>query len=529
MELRDGLSSWNVRSLFEIYPYDDRGPHGSRQFLIQPPTKQKQIQHYAALELDLSMDGNSELLVFEWIEHSWRGFNYAVRIFPSSQRDETKELLKAGTSIFSEHFENGVLLAEALWAPPLFVETASGIVYVDFPGWPDVLHRVTSSGAIQVCEVETLPEVRLGPAGFIELPEPDLSEILRSLYPSESDMPATISETLNATTSSVQAPPHLSKLLHNAYLSQGREQCGGTLHSHQTLQRSSAQNILNFVFRPWALPKPTNSRHTISKALQNWSYTDPWSRRVFLNILNAYALASAELKHRLQNEYDFEGSETLLSDAADQLLYRVLGLHYAFPSSRGEAKQFAPLSPRLETIQSIYEGRVSPEDIESRTSDTNPDYANVTDPELLLAALDQPTLLRVLIRLGSDANATNRFGKTPLMYAAQLNYFETAALLLNHDADVNAQTSTGDTESCNPFPQIGSRTALTYALENASADMIQLLLEAGARAPKMLGDTPTMDLLSMNTRLSSSEREQFRLLLKPVFHPVTPAGGPAAE
>lgn len=56
---------------------------------------------------------------------------------------------------------------------------------------------------------------------------------------------------------------------------------------------------------------------------------------------------------------------------------------------------------------------------------------------------------------------------TPLMEAAQEGHLELVRYLLESNADVHAQTQTGD-------------TALTYACENGHTDVADLLLEFGA-------------------------------------------------
>ena len=76
-----------------------------------------------------------------------------------------------------------------------------------------------------------------------------------------------------------------------------------------------------------------------------------------------------------------------------------------------------------------------------------------------------------------DPNAPNFFRKTPLMSAAQADQVESARWLLEHGAQVNAETFA-------PSQQLkhDGRTALMYAAQRGSLGMIQLLLHAGADA-----------------------------------------------
>lgn len=69
-----------------------------------------------------------------------------------------------------------------------------------------------------------------------------------------------------------------------------------------------------------------------------------------------------------------------------------------------------------------------------------------------------------LIKAGADIELG---ASTPLMEAAQEGHLDLVKYLLDAQADVHAQTQTGD-------------TALTYACENGHTDVADLLLQFGA-------------------------------------------------
>jgi ankyrin repeat protein/mono/diheme cytochrome c family protein len=85
--------------------------------------------------------------------------------------------------------------------------------------------------------------------------------------------------------------------------------------------------------------------------------------------------------------------------------------------------------------------------------------------------------VRLLLDHGAQANATNMFGATPLMAAAAAGDLESARLLLERGADINARPNmNGD-----GFIWGGGRTPLMWAAFNGDQALVKLLLERGAK------------------------------------------------
>jgi hypothetical protein len=117
------------------------------------------------------------------------------------------------------------------------------------------------------------------------------------------------------------------------------------------------------------------------------------------------------------------------------------------------------------------------------------------DEPLVTDALEHPTTLRALLDLGLDPNEIGASGRTPLMAAARLDLVEAADILLAHGAAVNTEAgdavtqtdSTGDPLCMKGDMAVSDspgRTALSYAAELGSLEMVRLLLDHGAKAAR---------------------------------------------
>ncbi len=111
-----------------------------------------------------------------------------------------------------------------------------------------------------------------------------------------------------------------------------------------------------------------------------------------------------------------------------------------------------------------------------------PDFEAGREPAIIYA-LGQPGLIKTLLAASAPINAANDFGKTALMYAAQDSDLDSTIVLLENAADVNLLTS--QLKVCG-FDVHFVRTALDYAIQSGSQEMIDLLREHGAMTAEEL-------------------------------------------
>lgn len=290
-----------------------------------------------------------------------------------------------------------------------------------------------------------------------------------------------------------------------------------------TIRFAYAKNqdyILNQAFLD-VVPKEVK-QYRLKYPYEAWSYQSLETRKAFLEIKEFYLKAQQSLMAYYQNVRHFSPEKS--SRLTEYVLF-----NYPF-GTRGETDEI-PLTLRTLMIEgkSLDEVNnfISRADFRAQQKKQTNEYENAP---LIHIAVQKPAYLKALFDLTrnmqpteqeeydvvSDVNARNNINKTPLMVAAQFNLLESAQMLLQAGADINAVTQTEEY-----FGLLrDNRTALMYAAENADLQMIQLLLNNGA--DKNMHDTRgyrAVDYLmgfasgQYNNKLSEEEFKQALKLL----------------
>ncbi|QFU23185.1 ankyrin repeat domain-containing protein [Shewanella eurypsychrophilus] len=98
---------------------------------------------------------------------------------------------------------------------------------------------------------------------------------------------------------------------------------------------------------------------------------------------------------------------------------------------------------------------------------------------ILNVAVKHPKAMSYLLGSGFDPNSQNVFDKTPLMYAAQYDGFDSARLLIEAGAEVNTGTIIPN-DNCGYTLRTSNMSPLHYAVRYSSKGLIQLLIDNGA-------------------------------------------------
>jgi len=205
--------------------------------------------------------------------------------------------------------------------------------------------------------------------------------------------------------------------------------------------------------------------------LRLWSYKDAGSRLAYLRSRPLFMTAKKDLAVYYQRQFALDPESAL--NAANRAIWNTIAWGKwetpppLVPAIMGETG-LPPLASLLDQVRG---------------------FSGWPEP-LLSLAMANPDSVAPLVQAGADVNATNPFGKTPLMTAAQYDQLDAIKRLLKAGADVNAASLQPEDIpdnlpsgqlNCNPYNIThGSRTALMYAAANASLSVIRTLLKAGA-------------------------------------------------
>lgn len=251
----------------------------------------------------------------------------------------------------------------------------------------------------------------------------------------------------------------------------------GTLHALDRVNIDRRRLLEEALYRPWGLPPrgvPPRG-DDLPPQIEQWAAMGLAER-------NAVAKYRAQRAATLTVLAEFYAAQFRWSAAEARAV-----AHAALASAADNAFVFPERSPAYDDRGSapalrraLVEHRPLDEIRRIQTTVVSIDGKDDSVGESLLnAAVTYPEALAYLLDLGGNPNQPNAFGKTPLMYAAQYDAYDSAKLLLDRGADPNAMT-VPPWDTCYYSLRTTSVTALHYAVRYASADLVTLLVDRGA-------------------------------------------------
>jgi len=248
---------------------------------------------------------------------------------------------------------------------------------------------------------------------------------------------------------------------------------------------------------------PNNRTDLRSSNLFDWALADPKNYEFFEKLESLYKSARLEFTTYYNRISDLSEQDIQYA-TAQALVGLLLDVHFKKESSRSLPTDF---SGEREIRYSILNGNeitvaMLPQAEDIKLPPEFPDqilqfsWYNLPLsgwPEPLLhIAVNRPEVVRLMLERGYDIEMRDALGKTPLMMSALSDNLDTLELLLSRGAHIDAQSyvpekiianqALYDGDICKAVynVHVGKRTALMYAIAEASESLIDALIKAGA-------------------------------------------------
>ena len=462
-----------------------------------------------SLEVDLDGNGKRQVLVRQARPHSWRGDWHYAYLFPTrkafeasweevvarstqhGQYPDARQSLRGERAYFpsATSMDGKSIVTGNVWAQHTLLSFKGRyyffFAYNDFdllqPTTP-VLYRLHGNGKVEeVCRLVVRGQ---GEAQAAFLAQTGIGSFLKTLRT----------------------------------IGTGGEDCG-TMHSAIVHEASSAAAELRAATRPWATDLESNGYYQYNEKtlsfLEEWSRSDLWSRREYQTFQEHIAPAERAMARFFEKSYGL--APDIARSSADRTVISLIGSHFLLPGGFDATEDSIELyfgSPRLrnaiadrdrKSLDDLLIAAAADGGFKQRSGESIPLRTLLS--RNLAEVIEWPyALQRFLAEPGVDPNHRNEFGKTPLMVAAHMNRPDAIRVLIKAGAQLNDTTNPGE-RSCGGGMERTGRSALTYAAENASPIVMQLLIDAGADAQIKDSKGNALDYyLAMNPRLTPEDR-----------------------
>lgn len=227
----------------------------------------------------------------------------------------------------------------------------------------------------------------------------------------------------------------------------------------------------NLIDRPWAVDK-MDGRHywsnyyndKMAKCLKDWALKEIWNLREYDTLQLQIASSKKWLTGFYQDAYGMK-TEYAYKKAKNNI-EELIGAYFYFHPNYFKFRQ----NTNYKLSEDIISGKtdIQWEQFEKVKYGFSPQKSLLTTMQI-----DNAYLVK------NPSEPMTDFGKTLLMYAAHMNNYDAVKTLVDQNTSINAVTKPQDGWVEIPV-SITNRSALTYAAENGSIEVIKLLVEHGA-------------------------------------------------
>ena len=225
----------------------------------------------------------------------------------------------------------------------------------------------------------------------------------------------------------------------------------------------------NLIDRPWIVDKMAGRHYwsdyyneQMAKCLKDWALDEIWNLREYDTLQLQIDSSKKWLTSFYQDAYGMKIKKA--SQKAKNNIEELIGAYFYFHQGYFKYRQ----DENYQLSEDLIAGKqnIKWDIFKKDTIGFSPKKSLLTTMQI-----DNPSLIEKPIEPLTD------FGKSLLMYAAHMNNYDTVKTLLDQNVSINAVTHQVKYDNYN---NITNRSALTYAVENASIEVIKLLIEHGA-------------------------------------------------
>ncbi|MBE7215290.1 ankyrin repeat domain-containing protein [Shewanella benthica] len=255
----------------------------------------------------------------------------------------------------------------------------------------------------------------------------------------------------------------------------------GSMKTHRRWSSKIDDEFAKLLYAPKQKPK-TEKRYDDSTYEIDLKNLELWSLQGLseFDALNQYKNKLVTATNHLSNFYQkhFQWNEEESEEAADYAIKNAISSGIRFYSYRP-----FKTSEEADLRRAILQKRPLAEIRKIDLSGINKSFEEKgwfkVNESILNVAVRHPKAMSYLLESGFGPNSQNIFDKTPLMYAAQYDGFDSARLLIEAGAEVNTGTIIPN-DNCGYTLRTSNMSPLHYAVRYSNKELIQLLIDNGA-------------------------------------------------